>query len=126
MVLFSFSLDNVGIKSRWHGSSAFSSFRIFCKMSCRISRNRNIEIENLAIICIDFDSISTRFQINSVCYFLTIHFNDYIRQVVFRILHFSFSQIIAFFHYSRNFMTSVYDSPYFWKIFLKVFIWSHF
>ena len=49
-------------------------------MSCCISRNRNIEIENLAIICIDFDSISTRFQINRVCYFLTIHFNDYIRQ----------------------------------------------
>ena len=50
-------------------------------MSCCISRNRNIEIENLAIICTDFDSISTRFQINRVCYFLTIHFNDYIRQL---------------------------------------------
>ena len=50
-------------------------------MSCCISRNRNIEIENLAIICIDFDSISTRFQINRVCYFLTIRFNDYIRQL---------------------------------------------
>ena len=50
-------------------------------MSCCISRNRNIGIENLAIICIDFDSISTRFQINRVCYFLTIHFNDYIRQL---------------------------------------------
>ena len=49
-------------------------------MSCCISRNRNIGIENLAIICADFDSISTRFQINRVCYFLTIHFNDYIRQ----------------------------------------------
>ena len=49
-------------------------------MSCCISRNRNIEIENLVIICADFDSISTRFQINRVCYFLTIHFNDYIRQ----------------------------------------------
>ena len=50
-------------------------------MSCCISRNRNIGIENLAIICIDFDSISTRFQINSVCYFLTVHLNDYIRQL---------------------------------------------
>ena len=50
-------------------------------MSCCISRNRNIGIENRTIICADFDSISTRFQINWVCYFLTIHFNDYIRQL---------------------------------------------
>ena len=50
-------------------------------MSCCISRNRNIEIENLAIICADFDSISTRFQINRVCYCLTVHFNDYICQI---------------------------------------------
>ena len=49
-------------------------------MRCCISRNRNIGIESLAIICADFDSISTRFQINRVCYFLTIHFNGYIRQ----------------------------------------------
>ena len=38
-----------------------------------------MEIENPAIICADFDSISTRFQINRVCYCLTVHFNDYIR-----------------------------------------------
>ena len=50
-------------------------------MSCCISRNRNIGIENLAIICIDFDSISTRFQINRGCYYLTVHLNDYIRQL---------------------------------------------
>ena len=50
------------------------------RMSCCISRNRNIGIENLAIICIDFDSISTRFQINRVCYYLTVHFDDYICQ----------------------------------------------
>ena len=50
-------------------------------MSCCISRNRNIEIENLAIICADFDSISTRFQINRVFYCLTVYLNDYIRQL---------------------------------------------
>ena len=51
------------------------------RMSCCISRNRNIEIENLAIICADFDSISTRFQINRVFYCLTVYLNDYIRQL---------------------------------------------
>ena len=51
------------------------------RMSCCISRDRNIETEHLAIICTDFDSISTRFQINRVCYVLTIHFNDYICQL---------------------------------------------
>ena len=49
-------------------------------MSCCISCNCNIGTENLTIIGADLDRISTRFQINRVCYFLTIHFNDYIRQ----------------------------------------------
>ena len=48
------------------------------RMSCCISRNRNIGIENLAIICADFDLISTCLQISGVCYYLTVHFDDYI------------------------------------------------
>ena len=71
-------------------SNGFINLRVICRqishcnvlrMSCCISRNRNIWFENLTIICIDFDGISTRFQINRGCYFLTIHFNNYIRQL---------------------------------------------
>ena len=50
-------------------------------MSCCISRNRNIGSENRTIICTDLNFVSTCLQINRVCYFLTIHFNDYIRQL---------------------------------------------
>ena len=49
-------------------------------MSCCVSCNCNIGTENLTIIGADLDRISTRFQIGRVCYCLTIHFNDYIRQ----------------------------------------------
>ena len=51
------------------------------RMSCCISRNRNIGSENRTIICTDLNFVSTCLQINRVCYFLTIHFNDYIRQL---------------------------------------------
>ena len=57
------------------------SHRNDLRMRCRISRNRHLGIENLTIICADFNRMRTRFQINRVCYFLTIHFNDYIRQL---------------------------------------------
>ena len=50
------------------------------RVRCRISCNCNIRTENFAIIGADLDRISTRFQINRVCCFLTVHFNDYIRQ----------------------------------------------
>ena len=50
-------------------------------MSCCISCNCNIGTENLTIIGADLDRISTRFQIGRVCYCLTVHLNDYIRQL---------------------------------------------
>ena len=50
-------------------------------MSCCISCNCNIGAENLTIIGADLDRISTRFQIGRVCYCLTVHLNDYIRQL---------------------------------------------
>ena len=50
-------------------------------MSCCISRNRNIGSENRTIICTDLNFVSACLQINGGCYFLTVHFNDYIRQL---------------------------------------------
>ena len=50
-------------------------------MSCCISCNCNIGTETLTIIGADLDRISTRFQIGRVCYCLTVHLNDYIRQL---------------------------------------------
>ena len=49
-------------------------------MRCRISRNRHLGIENLTIICADFNRMRTRFQSNGGCHFLTIYFNPYICQ----------------------------------------------
>ena len=50
------------------------------RMSCCISRNRNIGIEYLAIICAYFDRVSTCLQIGGGWYYLTVHFDDYICQ----------------------------------------------
>ena len=49
-------------------------------MSCCVSCNCNIGTENLTIIGADLNFVSARLQINRACYFLTVHFNDYIRQ----------------------------------------------